>query len=76
MGAPDIDRMTDATRVLAMGLMVVGLAFASLLVGAVAQRFVATEVEPIELSEAELLDELRDVAARLARIELVLSRRA
>jgi voltage-gated potassium channel len=78
-GAPDIQHMTDATRVLGMVLMVVGLGFGSLIIGAVAQRFVATEIEPeverIELSEGELLAEVREVAARLARIELALSRR-
>jgi hypothetical protein len=66
----------DLGRVIATVVMVVGIGFGSVLIGAVAQRFVIPEVRAegeevereVEAPEEELLGELRDVSARLRRI--------
>jgi hypothetical protein len=56
--------------------MVVGIGFGTLLIGSIAERFIAHEVDTeIQVTEAELQHELREVAQRLERIELLMSRR-
>lgn len=67
---------TDAGRVIAIFVMVVGIGFGTLLIGAVAQRFVAPPVEAAErAAEAEVLAEIRTLAARLDRIEAAVGAR-
>lgn len=76
VGYGDIYPTTTAARIIAIVVMVVGVGFATLLIGSVAERFIAHEVDAeIELSEAELQHELREVAKRLERIELLMARR-
>jgi EAL domain-containing protein (putative c-di-GMP-specific phosphodiesterase class I) len=59
--------------------MLVGLGFASLFVGAIAERFTshdaAAEAVEIEMTEADLMRELHAVNERLARIETALGAR-
>jgi voltage-gated potassium channel len=85
VGYGDITPHTNAGRVIAITVMVVGASFFTLLVGAVAQRFIQTEVrEDVERAEREVekevgaaeadvlaeLRSLRDVVGRLdARLE-------
>jgi voltage-gated potassium channel len=74
VGYGDLSPQTNAGRVLAMFVMVVGIGFIALVTGAIAQRFLAGEVEEIEEGVAEeveateaILRELRAVSAvRLA----------
>lgn len=70
---------TDAGRAIALGLILVGIGFGSLLIGAIAERFVmremSEEIEEIEWTEERVLSELRQLGERLARIEQGLSRR-
>jgi hypothetical protein len=49
-------------------VMLVGIGFAAVLTGAIAQRFIATE-EPPDMDEAELRERLQDLAERLERLE-------
>jgi voltage-gated potassium channel len=87
VGYGDIYPRTDLGRAIAIPVMVVGIGFLSLLIGAVAQRFVSAEVEQevaeaeqeieagLEETEADLLIEIRAIGARLQRIEAMVGRR-
>ena len=73
---------TTEGRVLAMAVMLVGIGFLTMLIGAAAERFVArdvqAEVEDIEreLSEADaqVLRELRAMRGQLDELERMLTR--
>ena len=74
---------TDTGRIITIGVLVVGIGFVAVLTGAVAQRFLASQIEhvaeateEVEATDAQLLAELRDVRARLARLESRLAQRA
>lgn len=63
--------------------MLVGIGFVAVLTGAVAQRFLVTEIEEVveategvEATDAEVLAELREVRMRLDRLETRLADRA
>lgn len=83
VGYGDISPHTTLGKVLAVGLMFVGIGFVALLTGAIAERFVAPRLEAaeedlagdVEIAESDLLAELHAVAARLARVEAALERR-
>jgi outer membrane murein-binding lipoprotein Lpp len=55
--------------------VLVGIGTATLVIGAVAQRFLAGEVEAAEMAEHEVLSEISDIAARLAKLEQALQAR-
>jgi voltage-gated potassium channel len=77
----DIYPHTDLGRVIAIGLMVVGLGFIAILTAALAERFLATELREevdemgeeiaagVEQAEADVLAELREVMRRLQAVE-------
>lgn len=79
VGYGDVYPTTVAGRAIGIFVMVVGVGFGTLLVGAIAERFIAHEVDQdiheIDAEELELRHELREVAARLERIELALRTR-
>ena len=70
--------------VVGMVLMVVGIGFLSLVIGAVAQRFVESEVREAEAeieaeiaaTEADVLSEIRAIGERLRLLEGVVERRS
>jgi voltage-gated potassium channel len=66
-GTPEVT--TDAGRVIAIVVMLVGIGFVAVLTGAIAQRFVAPAEERVETSEAEVHAEVDAIAARLERLE-------
>jgi voltage-gated potassium channel len=73
---------TTLGRVITIGVLVVGIGFVAVLTGAVAQRFLAWQIEAvsdtaqeIEATDAELLAELREVRFRLDRVEARLGQR-
>ena len=74
---------TDAGQIVAIVLVLAGVAFVAILTGAIAQRFLAPAVseiqaaeEELEQEEREVIEEVRDIAARLTRLEEALERRA
>jgi voltage-gated potassium channel len=83
VGYGDVLPHTDLGRVLAIAIMLVGIGFIAIITGAVAERFLATEVEEVEVAveqaeatEVEVLAELREVRNRLDRLEARLAQRA
>jgi voltage-gated potassium channel len=76
VGYGDITPHTTTGRLIAIVIMTVGIGFGTLLIGSIAEGFIAHEVDAeIQVTEAELQHELREVAQRLERIELLISRR-
>lgn len=76
------DPTTNLGRVITIGVLVVGIGFVAVLTGAVAQRFLASQIEDvaeaageIEATDAEVLAELREVRSRLDRLEARLGQR-
>jgi voltage-gated potassium channel len=80
VGYGDLAPKTVVGRADALALMVIGIGFFALLTGAIAQRFLASEAERFMASEErlvraeaasrdEVLAEIRDLAARLQRLE-------
>lgn len=72
---------TSLGRIVAMALMLVGIGFIAILTGAIAERFLATEIEEaveaaeeVEATEGEVLAELREIRSRLDRLETRLGR--
>lgn len=84
VGYGDLFPVTDLGRIIAMVVMIVGIGFGSLLIGTVAERFVAPGVRAeanelereVETTEADVLREVRDLGERLQRIEAALDRRS
>lgn len=67
---------TTLGRAYALVLMLVGIGFIAILTGAIAERFLAGQIEEVaeaaeesEATEAELLAELREIRSRLDRLE-------
>ena len=67
VGYGDIYPVTDAGRVIAMIVMLSGIGFVALLTGSIAQRFLSGS--EAEQREDELMGHLRDISARLERLE-------
>jgi voltage-gated potassium channel len=78
VGYGDITPKTTEGKVITVTVMLVGIGFATLLVGAIAERFVrreVEEVEEVELTEDDVLGEVTDLSARLQRLERALQQR-
>jgi voltage-gated potassium channel len=77
VGYGDISPQTDLGKVIAMGVMLVGIGFIAILTAALAERFVAAQVreetaevtEEVEEAEEALLRELRAITGRLRDLE-------
>jgi voltage-gated potassium channel len=80
VGYGDVPPTTPAGRVIACILMVFGIGFFALVTGAVAQRFLATEIEEvgeeIEATEEELLEQIGALGRQLQALEATVRRRA
>jgi voltage-gated potassium channel len=66
---------TPEGKVLAIVVSLVGIGTATLVIGAVAQRFLAPTVEHVEGTEDDLLAQVREISGRLARLEQALRER-
>jgi voltage-gated potassium channel len=71
VGYGDIAPETGAGRLIGVAVMVVGIGFATLLIGAVAERFLASspDVEPVAGDAVALAAELRALREQLAAVE-------
>ena len=80
VGYGDITPTTEAGRVIALLVMSVGIGFGSILIGATAERFVQPDVEAAvqesDATEDQVVRELRELSARIARLEASVSRRS
>lgn len=56
-------------KIIAVIVMLVGIGTATLLIGGVSQRFLSPTVQEVEEAEDDVLVELRQIAARLGRLE-------
>lgn len=61
---------------IAVAVILVGIGFATLVVGAIAERFIRPEVHEVELTEEDLVGQVRDISVRLQQLEHSLQRRA
>ena len=66
---------TSEGKVIAVAVMLVGIGFAALLIGAAAERFVSPPVQEVEGTEEDLLAQVRNISAELQRLERTLQRR-
>ena len=76
VGYGDITPKTAEGKVLAITVMLVGIGFAALVVGAFADRFINPPVKELELTEEDLLAEVREISAQLQRVERTLAKRS
>jgi voltage-gated potassium channel len=81
VGYGDVTPATDGGRLIAIFVMVVGIGFLTMVIGAVSQRFVTPELQEaavteqeIATTEAEMLGELREIMTRLRRLEASVQR--
>ena len=69
VGYGDITPKTSAGKVIAVAVMFVGIGAATLVIGAVAQRFFARDIAEVEHEEADVLLQIRDISDRLQSLE-------
>jgi voltage-gated potassium channel len=77
VGYGDINPGTDYGRVIAMVVMIIGIGFLSMLIGAAAERFVSKDVAEAEVRaaseledvETDVLRELQEIGERLRQME-------
>lgn len=72
------DNLTPHTtegKIISVIVMLVGIGTATLVIGAVAQRFMAPTVEEIEIAEDDLLVQVHEISLRLGRLETALRER-
>lgn len=83
VGYGDVPVRTENGRAIGAVVMIIGTGFVALLTAAAAQRFLSTEIRQdvhtavgeVELSEAEILTELRRVHEQLDRLRAAVERR-
>ncbi len=79
VGYGDPNPETAAGKTIAVVVMLTGIGFVALLTGAIAQRFLAPQIQEVEhevaIEEEELLGEIREIGQRLQRVEQALAQR-
>jgi voltage-gated potassium channel len=76
VGYGDITPHSAEGKVLAVVVMLVGIGTATLVIGAVARRFISPGVHEVEAGEEDLLVQVEDISVRLGRLETALRQRA
>jgi voltage-gated potassium channel len=69
VGYGDIAPKSPEGKVLAILVMLIGIGTATLVIGAVAERFLSRDVQQVEETEGDVLAEVREIGTRLARLE-------
>ena len=72
VGYGDISPKTTEGKIIAVIVMLVGIGTATLVIGAVAQRFLAPTVEHVEITEDDLLLQVQEISLRLGQLERTL----
>ena len=62
-------------KVITITIMLVGIGFATLVIGAIAERFMNRPVHEFELTDEDLVEHVQDISARLQRLERALLQR-
>jgi voltage-gated potassium channel len=75
VGYGDITPKTTEGKIIAVLVMLVGIGTATLVIGAVAQRFLAPAVEHVETAEYDLLVQVREISVQLSKLERALRER-
>lgn len=75
VGYGDITPKTPEGKVIAISVMLVGIGFATLVIGAIAERFIRPPVHEVELTEEDLVGQVREISVRLQRLERALEQR-
>lgn len=68
----NITPKTTEGKIISVIVMLVGIGTATLLIGAVAQRFLAPDVEHVEETEDDLLAQVREISTQLGKLERTL----
>ncbi len=71
----DITPKTTEGKIIAIVVMFVGIGTATLLIGAVAQRFLAPTVEHVETAEDDMLVQVQAISVQLGKLERALRER-
>jgi voltage-gated potassium channel len=75
VGYGDITPKTPEGKVITITVMLVGIGFATLVIGAIAERFTNRPVHEFELTDEDLVEQVQDISARLQRLERALLQR-
>jgi voltage-gated potassium channel len=75
VGYGDITPKTPEGKVITITVMLVGIGFATLVIGAIAERFMNRPVHEFELTDEDLVEHVQDISARLQRLERALLQR-
>jgi voltage-gated potassium channel len=72
VGYGDVTPKTPEGKAITIAVMLVGIGFATLVIGAAAERFVRPGIQEEKLTEEDVLAEVRAISARLRRLERTL----
>ena len=75
VGYGDINPSTPEGKVIAITVMLVGIGFAALVIGAIAERFTNRHVDDVELTDEDLVKHVQEISSRLQVLERVLLQR-
>ena len=75
VGYGDINPSTPEGKVIAITVMLVGIGFAALVIGAIAERFTNRHVDDVELTDEDLVKHVQEIWSRLKVLERVLLQR-
>jgi voltage-gated potassium channel len=74
-GYGDINAGTPEGKVITITVMLVGIGFAALVIGAIAERFTNRHAHAVELTDEDLVKHVQEISTRLQILERVLLQR-